>query len=970
MSSTAFERRSLSQRKERSAAPDEAPAARRRQAERRAGKVALRVWVVPHTHWDREWYLPFEQFRIHLARMMDDLLDALETEPSLLFTLDGQAILLEDYLELRPENEERLRRLIAAGRIAIGPSYVLPDEFLSGPEALVRNLLIGRQVCLRQGGPPMAVAYAPDTFGHVAQMPQILRGFGIDSFVFWRGLGDEAKRLGSVFQWEASDGSGVLAIRIHEGYASARDLGRWTRREGWVQDDPALWPERAAARVAEFLERWREPIERSGLRDVLMGNGVDHQPIQRDLPRMLAACGERLPGLSFQIATYEGYVDALRWRVKDLQTHAGELAGGLEACVTRSVNSTRIYLKQANEAAERALFVAEVLASLARLRTKDSGLRTKDSGLRTKDADVSTQHSALSTCHSLPLPLGERERARGHVHGGEGATPVYRYPLNELRLAWRELLRNHPHDSLPGCSLDEAHLDMLHRFRKVRQIAAEVQREALAAMAGRVAGMRAWEEDGSGCTVVNPLPWGRVRAVEIEVPPELARARSLVAETAAGDQPVQVVGKGVARRAVVASRVPGFGTSQLRLRQGDSATPAKAPSWERGHLARPGFVQQHEASPPRTRALGSRAIENEFYRVAVEGNGTITVTDRRTARQWAGLLWFEDVADRGDEYSFCPLEGDIPLDTRSLLARSRVTAAGPVAAELEILLHWHLPRSLAPGRRRRLKTSVACPIRTIVRLVAGVDRIEFSTTIDNRARDHRLRVVFAAPESSPAVQAEGHFAVLRRPALPEWNGEWREPPTKTHHTLGLVAAGRLALMTRGLPEYEAIPNESGGVDLALTLLRCVGWLSWSDLATRPGAEDPHIPTPDAQCPGRHTFEYALSLQGERTEAELVRAAQDYRVAMAVGPEGGDLEGVLAAEGEGFGFSALKGAEDGNGVILRLYNPGTDERSAVVGGRGLAVRRCRLDETGTEAEAAETVRLRGGEIVTMRLTPSP
>src|ERR671935_893076 len=150
-----------------------------------------RLWVGPHTHWDGEWYLPFEDFRIWLVEVIDDVIAKLEARPAYRFTLDGQAVLIEDYLEIRPEMEDRLRALLATGQIETGPSYVLPDEFLVGAESLVRNLLHGRALCERYGTRPAPVGYLPDSFGHPAQLPQILRGFGLDAFVFSRGLGDE-----------------------------------------------------------------------------------------------------------------------------------------------------------------------------------------------------------------------------------------------------------------------------------------------------------------------------------------------------------------------------------------------------------------------------------------------------------------------------------------------------------------------------------------------------------------------------------------------------------------------------------------------------------------------------------------------------------------------------------------------------------------------------------------------------------
>ena len=171
-----------------------------------------RLFVVPHTHWDREWYLPFEVFQLRLAAVVDEVLDVLEQDQSFgSFTLDGQAIVLEDYVEARPENEKRLRALLADGRIETGPSYMLPDELLVGGEALVRNLLLGRIVCERFGVQPSPVGYLPDSFGHPLQVPQILAGFGIDNMIFSRGLGDELDEVGVVFRWQVHPGMGCAS---------------------------------------------------------------------------------------------------------------------------------------------------------------------------------------------------------------------------------------------------------------------------------------------------------------------------------------------------------------------------------------------------------------------------------------------------------------------------------------------------------------------------------------------------------------------------------------------------------------------------------------------------------------------------------------------------------------------------------------------------------------------------------------
>ena len=182
----------------------------------------LNIILVPHTHWDREWYQTFQQFRIRLVHTIDKLLDVLDRDEKFHhFMLDGQTIVLDDYLEVQPEQEERLKRHSRAGRIQIGPWYLRPDEFLVSGESLVRNLQIGLQRAA-EFGEPMRIGYVPDCFGHIAQLPQILQGFGIDNAVFWRGVGAEAQK--SEFYWAAPDGTQVLVIHLADpvGYSNAR----------------------------------------------------------------------------------------------------------------------------------------------------------------------------------------------------------------------------------------------------------------------------------------------------------------------------------------------------------------------------------------------------------------------------------------------------------------------------------------------------------------------------------------------------------------------------------------------------------------------------------------------------------------------------------------------------------------------------------------------------------------------------
>ncbi len=300
----------------------------------------------------------------------------------------------------------------------------------------------------------------------------------------------------------------------------------------------------------------------------------------------------------------------------------------------------------------------------------------------------------------------------------------------------------------------------------------------------------------------------------------------------------------------------------------------------------------------------------------------------------------------------------------------RVLARGPVVWELELRVNAQRPAGL-DGDSRPLGQQAPIAVSTVVRLVRGSRRVEFRTTIENEVRDHRLRVRFPCGTVQGPVRAETAFEVVRRPARPTTpRSQWVEPPDATQHTLGAVALGSLALLTKGLPEYEArLEGDGEGEgegELCLTLLRCVGVISKPEgaLVTRPGAAGPQIATPEGQCLGRHEFEYALVPGDEElTELALLRESQDYRYGLLTVPWPVTLEPGLTLEGEVV-FSCLKGAEDGDGFILRCFNPSQDEVTARVGG-DLSVARTRLDETGEEHLADGALVLAPGQIATVR-----
>ena len=864
----------------------------------------VEVHVVSHTHWDREWYLTREQFRLRLVDLVDHVLDRLDSDPRFTaFHLDGQTIVLEDYLEVRPEHEERLRGHVAAGRLLVGPWYVMPDQFLVSGEALVRNLALGHRIAERFGK-AMPVGYIPDPFGHVAQMPQILRQLGLDNAVLWRGVGgSKAESL-----WEGLDGSRVLLLHLpREGYANAMRL-------------PSLPPDEMRSRARELLAR---EGARSSVGQVLFMAGVDHvepHPGLTDLVDCLAA----EPGARARLSTLPAYVEGVRWALGArggpdlLETVRGELRGGQDhAFLLPGVLSARSHLKLANARAQTALEVwAEPLSVFAWM-------------------------------------LGEP------------------YPSGLLAYGWKTLLQNHPHDSICGCSVDAVHAENLTRFARATEVAEGVAERALAALARRV---EPPPEGALRVVLVNTdaapyrgvvtgtveLPFASADPGRTVAPERLDRPARLVPRDARLTAVTDADGRRVAfqvlaeedvlvhltsrfeppwpvraRRLQLAIWVPavpacGYAACDLRLAVGEAAAapPAPAPV-----------------------ASGEDWMDNGLVRVAAGPDGTLEVRDLRRAAVYSRCGELEDAGDVGDEYTFSPPVSDrLVTSAEARLPVVRRIEPGPLRATLRIDLELPVPSAATDDRCGRRDDTVMLPVSIRVSLEAGSPRVEWTMTVDNAARDHRLRVLFpTAAATVTSARAATAFGVVDRPARPSPPPPGAlEDPVGTAPLQGFVDAGDgqagVFVLAEGLAEYEVVA-EPGPARVAITLLRCVGALSRDGLRTRRGHAGPALPTPGAQCPGRHIFRFAMVPRGAPPEAgQLYAWSRAFLVPprMVAAP---DAAGTTQAprsflriepEQAGVALSAVKKTDDRDSLVVRIFNPqDTEARVRIHAGTGLA-----------------------------------
>ncbi len=423
----------------------------------------LTLYVISHTHWDREWYRTFQQFRLRLIQLVDGLLEILEKDPEFkYFMLDGQTIVLDDYLLMRPEKEQILREHIQQGRIVIGPWHILPDMFLVGPEAHIRNLLEGERTC-RKYGSKMLIGYMPDSFGHIAQMPQILQGFGIDVACLWRGVEDAPAE----FWWQSPDGSRVLMAYLRESYSNGASLP--------TDNLPAF----AEAIVAQG----KSLADHSAVSDQLIMLGNDHMQPPPNTSEAIAYADKILKDTHVIHSTLPQYVAAVQSSVNSIQLPVME--GELRACkrmhLLPGVLSTRMWIKQRNAASENLLTKwVEPFTTFAEL-TIDRRPQTID-------------HQPPSTVHR---------------------------PSSIVRQTWRLLMENHPHDSICGCSIDQVHDEMKIRFDQVDQIGEELTRQSLETLAACVQttddGPQTMVNRLSSIVVFNPQPFPRTDTVNVEI---------------------------------------------------------------------------------------------------------------------------------------------------------------------------------------------------------------------------------------------------------------------------------------------------------------------------------------------------------------------------------------------------------------------------------------------------------------------
>ncbi|MEY3903835.1 MAG: hypothetical protein RL189_3141 [Pseudomonadota bacterium] len=902
--------------------------------------------VVPHTHWDRAWYLPFQAYRLRLIEMMTDLLGWLESGALPLFVLDGQTVLLEDYFAVRPHDKPRVQALVESGKIKVGPWYTMPDCFLARPESLIRNLQRGLQMGDDLGG-ASRVGYVPDSFGHFAQLPQILSGFGIDSFLFMRGMPEQLRDAhGAVFLWQSPDGSQVLSTFLREGYFPLGALGQesFHGRYDGLSARTALAQERLSGTLARLLPVHKENV-------LVLPAGGDHLPARDDLGAVVSQLNQAQSDISLRFGSFEDYLHDLHASLgsQKMPVHCGDLLGQADHPLLRNVLSSRIDLKILNHRAQDILTgVVEPLLAWSSL----NGLPCADAAL--------------------------------------------------LQIAWDTLLKNHAHDDICGCSVDDVHLDDVQRFHEVlalsqeiitRQIEHIIQRRLSAPTDARTARV----------FVFNPHPWPVTVSAQARI--LLADEGGEFSEKSASRALQAVDSEGHP----LALRVLSTECKAIRNRYLET-------TWGRA------YELCADVSLP---ALGFEIITiNETsanLRLAENAAGV------EVPQELTSAFRFELDADLGDGYSHGPCP-ELPVQRARLLSAesdSRLDGVyhltfeitGPAYIRRDDLSSRPLNDCLGPSvstticvracRRPVVDTADAAKKQGVALTDTGCTW-DLQISYTNVFKDSRLRIVFdpravaAANElgACKGVLSHGQGQWIELPATPAAQELWEGPLAKpaypgekmypVHHTndgvVVVAAQGSVFAGGVGLHEFELFGSPTGPHPcVAFTLHRAVGHLSVRGGRIRSCQAGPQRPTPDAQL--QRQLDHHLNFGFAATTAAAMRHlregvhpcwVQECPVVPVINPS--EVNSMRSSMLD-FGNTALELMSlrpAGEGVVMRICNPSgfqvqAELRMPVFAGVKFKAQRVQLDErTPVSAAAAgnETlsVSFKPFEIQTWKIEP--
>ena len=818
--------------------------------------MAKQVHIVPHMHWDREWYFSAEESKILLINNMEEIMERLEHDPDYpTYTLDGQTSVLEDYLTMMPQNKERLKKLIQDGRLIIGPWYTQTDEMVVGGESIVRNLLYGHKDC-QEFGSCMNIGYLPDSFGQSGQMPMILNGFDIHRSMFWRGTSERMGTDKTEFYWQSDDGSRVLTQLLPLGYAIGKYL-------------PTDFDE-----LKKRCDKYMPVLDKGATTDhILIPNGHDQMPLQKNITDVVEQFHHIYPDKHFFLSSYDNLFKELE-KKDNYDTLHGELLDGKYMRVHRSIFSSRSDIKTMNTMIENKLTnILEPLASLA-------------------------------------YTLG------------------FDYYHGVIESIWKEMMKNHAHDSMGCCCSDKVHQEIVNRFmianEKIDRLIDFYKRKITDAMDCHISLDK--------LTVFNLLTYQRKEVIEAQITTRMKSFKLVDKDKQI--IPFEIVHQEIIDPGIIDRQIVYYGNYDPFVRYTihfKDSIPAM------GYKTY--FILEDEIQKEISMQDCS-LFENEFYKISFHDNGTIDIYDKKRDCLYQEVLLLEDGSDDGDGYDYSPIKDDYIIRSHHVKANIEIQQNG-MKKVAQISYDMSLPKDLNSRKEKVCDGQIHVCFE--IELKDGSSYIGIKAHIQNNVKDHRLRVMIPLQIQGKMSISDFQFGMIKRPvydlAMDVWEKErWSERPDSIYPMLSYVTieGSHMAAITNSIREYEIVGKNYE--TLALTLYRSVGYLGKEDLVRRPGRPSGiKLPTPDSQLLTEMTFEFALTSYSNDEDLSIL--AKEYLTPLvsynkmpynAMKLNDVDFftpyEYSLFEQESHLTLSTLKKAENEDRLVLRVFNTCEENQS--------------------------------------------
>ncbi|MCF6285496.1 MAG: glycosyl hydrolase-related protein, partial [Candidatus Hydrogenedentes bacterium] len=868
------------------------------------------IHVVSNSHWDREWGYPFEETRLLLLDFMDELLDLLDGDPDYQsFTMDSQTLCVEDYLELRPEKRATVKKHVKSGRLIVGPWYSLPEEYIVNGESLVRNLVVGHRVADSLGA-CSKVGYTPFSYGQTSQIPQIYKGFDIDTIIFYRGINTPK----SEFMLEGVDGSRLLGMRfgcmsrfsyyvyvyrvlrygsddVYKRYDWDRGAAPFRmasdgnpRGHYYVLDDQKKQWNDGPIRE-QLLKLVKDESEHFSTSQICCMQGFDTSNPDPKESEIIKLCQQLMPEHDIKLSNLKDYMEAMRAEVGDLEPVTGEYRDpgsvGKWTHLYGDVISARQILKKANNAAE-----------------------------------INLQRKAE--------PWG----AIGKMAGG-------RYEKVALDRCWKLLLKNHPHDTITGGGVDQMEKDSLYRVDQINIISEGLTRRSMQAVQIAIDNSDLDAKDAV-LTVFNgtPFPRSGVISAYVDLPANMGyEAFRLVTPDGKDAGRIQVKEEFPWCALVRNLQDVSIELNSQRVRCHLEVADIPAYGYKTFHLVREEKFAHLEGSL----SPEMNVLENEHLRAEFNSDGTINLTQKDTGHTFKNIHYLEDTGETGTSWVHMKPDQNETITSHGFPCAIALEEAGPLFARMRVDYHMQIPVSIEDeldehfrgelmphtGRTKERREMVVCSRFT---LRADQKRLDVVTSFENTCKHHRLRVVFPTRLDCDRTDSEAGFDVIPRDIHVKKDNAYygKENPQYPMHRFVDMTDGKqgfAVLNDSGLREYEAM--DSAERPLAITLIRAFTYRNCPIF----GRFEVHPEMERAHCLGKHEYSYALYPHTGDWENGVYAQAEDLNLPLEpaqAGPHEGTLPkslGFLEIQGKNLQVTAFKEAEDRpDSFVVRLFNP--------------------------------------------------